>query len=144
MGRQDGILTELVVQGHQIVYFVAADLAVEHAKRVVSVGCRCKVTRADELIGLAFVEAVVGDLVATLHLLLDEAFQFAFGELGSGVGATCGPDLLTGAHVQQTLAQGLPSHFVRREVHILAVRHQLIKRLFLNRQKQVCLLVDQL
>ena len=46
------------------------------------------------------------------------------------------PDLLTSAHVQQTLIHLV--HFVRREVHVLAVLENLVERLFLYEKSKPC------
>ena len=68
-------------------------------------------------------------LVLVEGLALDQVLQLALGQFGGGVSAVGWPDLLAGAHVEQTLVHLVD--LVGREVHVLAVLQQLVERLLL-------------
>ena len=133
--RQDGILTELVMEWSELVHLVVEEVrvAVEHAQRVVRVAALASsvgqllpiaahVILKGDLLQAIVGKIVVGLLLRMLSLALNQVFNLSLGEFRRGMGPVWLPHLLPGAHIEQAFAQ-LLLDFVGRKVHILAVLH---------------------
>ena len=117
----------------ELVDFIELDLTIEHTQRVV---CIASLSYGSQLLFgtllswlTALFKAVVGQIVVQTSVLSDQFFDLSLLNLGCGMGSAWYLHLLARAHVEERLVE--LASLVRGEVHIFAMLHEIIERLFL-------------